>query len=454
MRTKNPTDCFVLQDIFNRPLHVKYDRRRVSSDGGALLLAAADRKLGLTKQLGKALPDRRTAGKIQHTYDALLKQRIYGIACGYADASDASRLNGDPVHGLISRGDSNATLASQPTLSRFENYVSAKDCVRLASSLADRVLDHHRHRLRGRARRITLDLDGTHDPTHGAQQLTFFNGFYDCHCYQPLLGFLTFNDEPEQYLFAAILRPGNASARLGAVGLLRRSLARIQAAFPDASILVRLDGGFACEEIFALLESCKNVYYAVNFAKNQKIIKRVVTSLKQARRLAKRRRRSAAVYGETRYKAGKWSCIRRVIFKAELSYCDGREPRENPRFVVTNLPQSPRHIYRKIYCARGDSENRIKELKDSLALDRLSCCGFFANQFRLLLSAAAFVLIQEIRRNAIQTGFARSQTATIILRLFKISAEVVTSVRRILVRLPTHYPDRKAWECIAAALAA
>jgi len=267
------TQCVLFPGIFKRPVVAKFDQAHGSSDGGAVLLKAADRELGLITALATCLKDDRQEGKVRHELDELLTQRIMAIACGYEDANDAARLASDPVHKLLVGRDpvGGEDLASQPTLSRFENSVGRKELFRLAEALADTVIERHRKRLHGRARLITIDLDPTDDPTHGAQQLTFFNWHYDTYCYLPMVGFLTFNHEMEQYLVTAVLRPGNAPGSAGAVGLLRRLIERLTEAFPKAKIRVRLDGGFAAPEVLDFLDCEPKVEYLVNFASNDPV---------------------------------------------------------------------------------------------------------------------------------------------------------------------------------------
>src|SRR5262252_3713465 len=235
------TQCVLFPGIFKRPVVAKFDQVQGSSDGGAVLLKAADRELGLIAELASCLKDDRQEAKVRHELDELLTQRVMAIACGYEDANDAARLASDPVHKLLVGRDpvEGEDLASQPTLSRFENSVGRKELFRMAEALADTVIERHRKRLHGRARLITIDLDPTDDPTHGAQQLSFFNWHYDTYCYLPVVGFLTFNHEVEQYLVTAVLRPGNAPGSKGAVGLLRRLIDRLREAFPEAKIRVR-----------------------------------------------------------------------------------------------------------------------------------------------------------------------------------------------------------------------
>lgn len=451
------TQGVLFQSIFAKPVHAVFDQPNASSDGGAVLLKAADRRVGLVGRLAAALPEHRQAGKVAHTLPELLGQRIFGLACGYEDGNDAARLAADPVHKFLLDRDpvSGADLASQPTLSRLENGLNRSDLLRFGLALLDTIVDHHSRRLRRKCRRITVDLDPTDNPTHGAQQLTFFNGHYDTWCYLPMVAFLTFDDEPDQYLCSALLRPGNAPVRNGAVGLLSRILPRLRAAFPGVEILVRLDGGFAVPDILDFLSWQPDVLYVVGMPTNSRLVRKAARFLKQARRRFRRSRKTCRVYGAFAYAARTWPARRWIIVKAEVLAYEGRQPKNNPRFLVTNMYKvPPRKIYDDIYCGRAHIENRIKELHDSLGFGRTSCSRFLANQFRILLSAAAFVLMQEVRRAALTTSKAGVQAATIRDHLLKVGVRVVTSVRRIVFHLPDSFPFREPWMQIARALGA
>ena len=289
-------------DLFDRPLVATFDQAHASSDGGAILLKAADARQGLTTALAACLIDGRASGRIAHTLHELLAQRIFGIACGYPDANDADRLADDPIQKLLLDRDpiDGAALASQPTISRFENGVLRTELYEMGHALAHHVVERHQHRLRGRARRITIDLDPTDDATHGAQQLTFFNGHYDAWCYLPLLAFVTFNDEVEQYLCAAILRPGNAPATRGALGVLRRLVPLLRTAFPQAQVRVRLDGGFACPAVFDYLDD-ERLDYVVAMGKNAVLDRAAAVAMDEARVLHALSGETAHVYTETSY---------------------------------------------------------------------------------------------------------------------------------------------------------
>jgi hypothetical protein len=439
---------------FEKSVVARFDAPQASTDGGAVLLKALDRQLGVTEAVASCLRDWRQPGKIQHGVVDLVRQRIFGLACGYEDGNDAARLADDALHKLLLDRDPLAgpALASQPTLSRFENAIGPLALTRLGHVLADLVIGQHCARLQGRARRITIDVDPTDDPTHGQQEFAFFNGHYDTWCYLPLLGFVTFNDEAEQYLVFALLRPGTSPAKLGLRGRLRTLFGKLRAAFPGARLRGRLDGGFAGEDVLSLLEA-EGVEYVVAIGGNRRGEKRARRLMGRARMRSTVTGETAQVFGETRYAAKKWRRQRRVIIKAEVVRHPGRPPKNNPRFVVTNLPHSPEHVY-AIYRGRGDAENRIKELKDGVALDRLSCSRFRANQFRLLLTAAAYILFQSLRLAARGTAWATAQVTTLRARLLKLGVWLGRSVRRIVVHFPAAFPWRREWCQLAGAVGA
>jgi len=441
--------------LFEKPLVASFDTPQQSSDGGAILLKAIDDELGLTARLAACIPEWRQPGKIEHDLPTLVRQRCFGLACGYADANDAAHLKADPIHKLLVGRDprTDPDLASQPTLSRFENGLGPRDLYRLLQTLANVVIAHHQARLaHTRVRRITVDFDPTDDPTHGQQELSFFNGHYDTWCYLPVVATLTFNAERTQHLVTAVLRPGTAHATLGAIGILRRLLAKLRTAFPHARLRVRLDGGFATPGLFTFLEA-EGVEYLVAMASNAKLEKRIRRLRGRARVRSQATSQSAQVFGETRYAAKSWDRKRRVIMKAEVVRLAGRDPRDNPRFVVTNLAQSPRRVY-EIYRERGDMENRLKELHYGLGFDRTSCSRFWANAFRVLLTAAAYVLLQTLRTRLAATPAADYQVTTLRERLFKLGTRVQVSARRIVLHLPAAFPWLALWQAVALTLGA
>ncbi|MGH7126760.1 MAG: IS1380 family transposase, partial [Stellaceae bacterium] len=256
-----------------------------------------------------------------------------------------------------------------------------------------------------------------------------------------------------QYLCAAVLRPGNAPTQQGTLPLLRRIVGRLQERFPNARILVRLDGGFAAPELFEWLDEV-GVDYVVAMAKNAVLERLVELDMIVARVLSEQSGRTEHVYGEGRYAAQTWERERRVIYKAEVVHHPGKEPRDNPRFVITNLTRTPRRLYERVYCQRGELENRLKELELGLQIGRTSCSRFSANQLRVLLTATAYLLMQEVRLKAAHTRWARAQVWTLREQLIKLGAHLVGSVRRNVLHLPASYPFRDAWYRVAMALGA
>jgi len=442
----------MFENLTDKPVCVEFTAPDQTSDAGVLLLEAVDRKLGMSKRLAEAMHDPRQQSKVRHPLRELLQERILGIACGYPDANDAARLSRDPAMRLAcERRD--AELASQPTLSRLENAATRTDLLRMAYALTDCVLDREARKRRGRkVRRITIDMDPTEDSTHGKQQLIWYNAFYDSWCYLPMVTSVQFGDEPEHYAVAPLLRPGSAGASVAATAILKRLVARLRARFPKARLLVRMDGGFATPEVFDWLEA-NRLLYVVNIAKNSVLKDLAEPWMEIVRPRAEASGATETVYGEARYRAGTWERERRVVIKGEVVFLAGRGLRDNPRFLVTNLPWTPRNAY-AFYAKRGDAENRIKELKNDLRFDLTSCPRFMANQFREILTVAAYALYQQLRHEARGTACARAQVGTLRERLVKVGATVIESVRRILLEAPRAYPWLTTWRAVAFRLGA
>ena len=265
--------------------------------------------------------------------------------------------------------------------------------MRLGHALADTVIARHKKRLSRRTvRRITVDMDPAADLTHGQQQLSLFNAHYGAWCYLPVHGFLQFDDESEQYLFASVLRDGHAGADEGACAILERVIGKLGKAFPRSTIRVRLDGGFATPEVLDFLDEA-GVEYVVAIAGNRVLQAHAEHAMVRVRARSEASGESEQDFAECYYAAGSWDTVRRVVIKAEVVRLGERAMRDNPRFVLTNLRQTPRFVYESVYCARGAVENRIKELVHGLDIDRTSCHRFFANQLRVLLTAAAYVSV-------------------------------------------------------------
>jgi hypothetical protein len=446
-------DRALFEEAFEKPVVIEFTGEQRSSDGGAVLLGAVDRRIGLTAALSGVLWDGRDPRRVEHRVGELFRQRVFAIALGYSDQNDAARIGSDPVLKMLCgrSAGSPVPLASQPTLSRFEGSRTGRELVVLGRRLERFVIaglkKHH-----PRARRITIDLDSTEDPTYGQQPFSFFNGFYESWCYLPMLGFLSVDDEPAQHLFHARLRPGTSRDYRGTPALLIRTVRSLRKAFQRARILVRLDAGFAYPQIFEVLERL-GVDYVVGMGRNTKLAALAEGEMHFVRTLAERLDGSLASWGELSYRSRSWRRERRVVFKAEVLVYPGRETKDNLRFYVTSLRAAPREVW-ELYNQRGDVENRIKELHEGLEIDRTSCSSFLANQLRVLQSATAYVLYQELRLRIRDRQLARAQVTTLRERLFKLGAVIKESVRRVVLSFPECYPWKTAWYGVARSLGA
>jgi hypothetical protein len=414
----------------------------ISSDGGVMLVAEADRRLGLTRTLAAVVPDHRDPGRVKQPWSLALAQRVYQIAAGYEDCNDAADLRRDPVFkAAVGRlPQTGRDLASQPTLSRFENAVSRTQLYRMAEALLQVVLDQYA----GRAvTQITLDFDATDDPTHGQQQFAEFHGFYGEHCYLPLLVTARFDGGPDE-LLAALLRPGRSHASREALAVLKRLVAALRTRWPQASILLRADSGFAIPAIYDWCEG-NGISYLIGLARNSRLAARAEPHLQAAHEEHRDTGEKARHIREIRYAADTWAHERRVIVKAEVT-----AKGDNPRFVVTNLTEPDAEALYDQYAQRGDAENRIKELKDDLAIDRTSCHRFVANQLRVLLHAAAFVLLSFVRKQLSGTELEAAQVCTLQRSLLKLGVRVRESVRRVWLQFASSCPRQELWPVVLA----
>jgi hypothetical protein len=431
------------------PVVVEFDAPEISSDGGALLLRQVDERLGLTAGFAACLPDLRDLRRVRHDRQEQARQRIFQIALGYADCNDADQLRLDPVLKLTCNRQPSESqgLSSQPSLSRFENAVDGKSLNTLIRFFEDSYVKS----LPAETSLVILDIDATDDETHGDQQMSFFHGYYDHHMYHPLLVF----DGDSGQLITTILRPGNTHASRGAVGVLRRLIRKIKRRLPQAQILVRGDGGFCVPRLVEVLEQLNaevgDVDYLLGLAKNPVLVRRAASTMSWAAELFQRRGCRVQCFTQFVYAAASWSQPRRVIAKAEHSAWGA-----NPRFVLTSLEGFPADLLYRAYCERGQCENLIKDFKNALQADRLSCSQFSANFFRLLLHTAAYRLLHALRQEVAAAGSAQlghAQFDTLRLRLLKVAAWVTQSARRILVRLPKAFPYAELFSRLANSLA-
>jgi len=429
------------------PVVVEFDAPEISSDGGALLLRQMEERLGLTAGFAACLSDQRDPQRIQHARQEQVRQRVFQIALGYEDCNDADRLRLDPILKVTCDREPADTrgLSSQPTLSRFENAVDGKGLKRLMRFFEDSYVES----LSPETSVVILDIDATDDETHGDQQLSFFHGYYDHHMYHPLLVF----DGDSGQLITVLLRPGNTHASRGALGVLRRLIRKIKHRLPQAQILVRGDSGFCVprlvEELERLNAELGDVEYLLGLAKNPVLQRLAEPTLNRAAELFALRGQRVQCFTHFFYAAASWSRPRFVVAKAEHS---ARGP--NPRFVLTSLEGFPADLLYGAYCERGQCENLIKDFKNALQADRLSCCRFAANFFRLLLHTAAYRLLHALRQEVAEESaeLGRAQFDTLRLRLLKVAAWVTQSVRRILVRLPQAFPQAELFRRLATRL--
>ena len=445
--------CVLFPEASSRPLRVEFSAAPASSDGGAILLDAAEKRVHLLKHLASQIPDRRHQSMIEHTYLEMLRQRVFGIGSGWEDCNDAGRLRKDPVHRLVVAGDprDDHALSSQPTLSRLENVVDLETLRAMERAMIVTEVLRHAKRVGRHTRHVTIEADWTDDAVHGTQEGATYNSYYGHTCYRTLLVHARFGNDPERYLIGARLLGGTGSVIADVREMLFWALSAVEAALPRARAIVCLDAGFQHDGLIGDLER-RNAGYTIGIAGNARLAKDAHEVVRAATERARAGKRGALAFGETTYQAATWSCARRVIIKADVDVADGTLPIVHTRFVVTNLRTSPRHVYRHIYAPRGDEENRIKEIKLDLALGRTSCHTMPANQFRVFLSAAAHILMQEIRRAARGTVLARAQVRRLRDTLVKIGATVVASVRRLRLILPASAPFAREWILIAKRL--
>ena len=419
------------ESLFSKEVVADFAGGRITSDAGGLLLRELDQRYRLAENAARCLHDPRDGHKVKHDLLTLVRQRLFAIAQGYEDNNDAATLAKDPAFKIMAgkAPESDGDLASQPTLSRFENRVTAKDLRRLSDRLLELYLKTHP----GPRKVIVLDMDATDDPTHGQQQLSFFHGYYEEHMYHPLLVF----DGRDGFPLAAVLRPGNTHSSHGALAVLKRLIKKLKQAYPKALILFRADAGFAVPALYSYLEDQPETRYVIGFITNNRLLAETAPLLSKAQRQYQETGEKQRLFTSFSYQAESWDQPRRIIAKVEYTHLGA-----NQRFVVTNLSRNPQFVYDDIYVLRGDVENRIKELKLEIKADRLSCHRFLANQFRLLLHTAAYCLFWLLRHHLQGTELATAQVNTLRLKLLKIGARIRETSRRIWVHLASGYPYR------------
>ncbi len=418
-----------------RRVEACFDGGAVTSNGGALLLAQADRRLGLTAAVARRLGDPRQRGKRRHRVVDMVRQRVFGIALGYEDLNDHADLRHDL--GFQTATGRDRALASAPTLCRFENRAER----RWAWAVHEVLVESFITAFAQPPEEIVLDIDATDDAVHGRQEGRFFHGYYDRYCFLPLYVFCG------DHLLVARLRPADIDPAKHSLGILKLLVARLRRAWPGVRLVVRADSGF-CR--WRLMRWCErhDVGYILGLARNPRLAALAAPEMALAEAGfaesgAKQRR-----FAELTYGARSWDRERRVIARIEHG------PRgANPRFVVTDLAGEGCDLYERLYCARGEMENRIKEQQLQLFADRTSCHRWWPNQFRLLLAGLAYTLLNAIRRCGLKgAGMARAQCATIRLKLLKIGAVIVRNTRRVRFHLSSACPEQELFRLVAARL--
>lgn len=419
----------------SRKVEVNFKGGDVTSDGGILLLREIDQKLGFTETLAKNIPDDRDQRYIEHSVKSMLAQRIYGLALGYEDLNDHDTLRKDL--GFQTAIESNTELASAPTLSRFENTANRQ----LAIDITKQFVETFIGTFKSTPKELILDFDPTDNPIHGHQENRHYHGYYKSYCYLPLYVFCN------NQLLISYLRPSNIDGAKHAWAILALLVKRFRKQWPNVRIIFRGDSGF-CRDLMLRWCDKNNVGYITGIACNNCLLKASTKIRAKAAKEFKQTKKKQKLFTAFKYAAKSWKYRRRTIIKAEHT-----DKGANPRFIITNLEDDPQKLYEEVYCARGDMENRIKEQQLSLFADRTSCHDWWANQFRLLLSGCAYVLISALKRMALKgTEFAKAQCDTIRLKLFKIGAVVIRNTRKIKFFSSSSYPYQNLFINIARKL--
>lgn len=437
--THRSSDPLRFASLGPRKIEADFAGGRITSDSGVLLLREIERRTGLIDALDKAFPDPRDPARIEHDQKTMLAQRIYAIALGYEDLNDHKTLRTDPALRVAvdqpPDDDPDAVGASTSTLHRLENRADRNSLVRMAEVFVDDFIAAHDEPPEG----LILDFDATDSEIHGHQEGRFFHGYYDCYCYLPLYVFCG------DAMVLPYLRSSKNDASRHSRAILKLLVRKLRAVWPQVHITIRADSGFCRWRLLRWCDS-NGVGYVIGLARN-KVLERMADELmKKARRCFEMTGEKQRHFETLWYAAETWDRPRRVIVKAEHT-----DKGPNPRFVVTNVPGDPDFIYDEVYCKRGEMENRIKEQQLDLFANRTSCSRFLANQFRLILSAAAYVLMERLRRVGLKkTGLEQAQAGTIRLKLLKVAARVVVSVRRVVFHLSRSYPYRELFEAALA----
>ena len=440
------SDCATTGLRFETPtplaLEAAFDGGRLTTDGGLLWLSRMDSEMGLCQSISECVPEWRNR-RGRHPLCSLLRQRVFQIACGYEDQNDSDALREDPLLKVVcgSLPESGQDLASQPTISRMENAATIRSCHRIAQILFELYLSERGKN--GPPRRVLLDFDATDDPTHGEQEGSYYHGYYGQHMYHPLLVF----DGESGHLVTALLRAGNTHASRSSVAILKRIVCGLRERWPEVQIEIRADAGFAIPALYDYCER-EGISYTIALISNERLKQMAEDLLEAATQEHERTGQKARLFAEDLYGAASWERERRVVYKAEAM-----QQGTNRRFVVSTREDAPKELY-EFYAQRGEAENWIKDFKLHLKADRLSCHRFLANQFRLLLHAAAYWLLDALRRKLIESGSRRMQLDTLRIRLIKIGGRVRELFTKIRLHLASGHPGQDSWHALSGTFGA
>ena len=424
---------FNLSSVCKKPIEMSFSAEKISSDGGLLLLREIEARNSILQSISNCIQEDHHCGYVKHSINSMLTQRVFQIAAGYEDANDCDTLRDDMILKICAEvlPESGNPLSSQPTMSRFENSLSRSELYKIAVAFVDNFIKSYSEE----PPVIILDPDDTNSNTYGAQQLALFNDYYGEYCYMPLHIY----EGQSGKLIATILKPGRRSKTADVFSILQRIIAHLRRVWKNTMIIVRGDGHFCSKELMAWAAGQDKVHFLTGLTGNKLLNDLARVTINSAEKQFKSTGKPVKRYHSFDYAAGSWSGPQRVIVKVEVS-----EKGTNIRYVVTDIRcVRTKALYEHGYCARGQMELYIKESKTHLQSDRMSCSRFEANQFRLFMHSAAYILLHALREKMLQgSEYANATMKTIRLRLIKVAAYVKEMKTRIKIELPKQFPDR------------
>ena len=424
---------FNLSDTNRKKVEVKFTMEKTSTDGGLLLLREVEKQVGLISSLANCIKDERHQSYVEHSIKSMLSQRVMQISAGYEDANDCNVLKDDEILKLCANQEK--ALATQPTISRFENKVNTKELYNMAKVFVDQFMASYE----SEPGIVILDPDDTNSFTYGQQELTLFNNYYGDYCYMPLHIYEGFSGK----LITTILKPGRRSKSVNVFSILKRIIMYLREQWPDTMIIVRGDSHFCSKELMDWAHGLKRVEFITGLTGNAVLNKHAKVTIESAKREYNKYNKPVKRYHSFEYKANSWSHFERVVVKVEANSMG-----TNVRFIVSSLKNvRSKALYEQGYCARGAAELRIKDHKTYLLSDRMSCNSFLANQFRLFLHSAAYVLIHSLQNEVLKgTEFCKATMKTIQLKLIKIATRVKVMKTKVKIELPAEFYSKWAFE--------